>query len=109
MINLTMEDQIAGMNWCDVRLGGISWIEDGRDIVLSLLVPPTDREIRLVCRWARGLRIALEFKMDTMGGSLSWDGEVKRGADGTWDLRFDFAETGSLSLVCEGLEIFEFP
>ena len=95
---------VAQTNWCDLSLCSISWVEMGRDVVLSFLVPPSDGEMRLVCRWVRGMRIALEFESNTGGYALSWDAEVKRAEDGAWNIMFDFAEAGSLSLTCQELE-----
>ncbi|PRQ02642.1 hypothetical protein ENSA7_54710 [Enhygromyxa salina] len=104
----TTDEEVAQMNWGDISLTGISWIEEGRDIVLHLLVPPTDRRLNVVCRWARKLRIELEFDVNS-GYALSWDGEVKRGADGDWEVDLDFAGAGGVSLVCQDLDFRESP
>lgn len=101
----TSDEQVAQVSWCDLYLSSISWIESGRDVVLDFLVPPTDRKLGLTCRWARGARIELEVGSNTGGRVLSWDAEVKRNADGDWELVFDFAKAGQISLVCNDLEI----
>ena len=98
-------EQAAQMNWCDVSLCGISWVEDGRDVVLNLLMPPSDDAVQLTCRWVRGLQTSLAFERDTAGYPLSWDGSVKRVEDGAWKVKFDFASAGGLSLVCQSIEI----
>jgi hypothetical protein len=100
----SVDQQIAQLSKCDVSLCGVAWIEDGRDVVLRLLLPPADRETKLVCRWARELRIDLQFESNTGGYPLSWDGEIGRREDGSWTIAFDFAGHGSLSLVCDELE-----
>ncbi len=101
----TSDEQVAQMNWCDLSLYGVSWIENGRDVVLNFHIPFSDRKLSLTCQWARGLRIALEFKSDSGGHALSWNAEVKRNADGDWRLSFDFGGVGQISLVCNDLEI----
>lgn len=78
-------DQAAEMNWCDVSLCGISWVEDGRNVVLDLLMPPSDDTVQLTCRWVRGFQASLAFERDTAGYPLSWDGSVKRAEDGAWE------------------------
>lgn len=109
MNNLTTDEQAAQMNWCDVSLSGISWVEDGRDIVLHLLLPPSDRKLDLVCRWARKLRVTLGFEDNIGGYALSWDAQVKRGDDGAWEVALDFAGAGDVSLICQELEFLESP
>lgn len=104
MMNNISDEQIAQMNWCDIRLSGVSWIENGRHVVLNFLIPPIDRKLRLTCRWTRGLRITLEFESGTIGYALSLDGEVKRNADGALGVELDFADAGQISLVCDDLE-----
>lgn len=93
------------MNWCDVSLRAIDWIEDGRDIVLHFLVPPADTAVTLTCRWVHGLQTTLAFPEKTAGYPLSWEGSVRSREDGTWDVSFDFASTGGLSLVCQQVEV----
>lgn len=96
---------IAAMHWCDVYLSGISWSEDGRDLVLDFLMPPARRKLRLTCRWARGLRVTLDFSPDTMGFALSWDGQITRQEDGSRGVALDFGSAGQLSLVCDEVEL----
>lgn len=102
-----VDEEVAQLNWCDVSLCRISWVEDGRDVVLDLLMPPSDRRLQLICRWVRGLQTNLEFQEDTAGYPLSWDGNVSRRDDGAWDVKFDFASTGRLSLVCQDIEVHQ--
>ena len=105
MMNYT-DEQVAQVKWCDISLCGISWIEDGRDVVLNFLLPQSDRSLRLTCQWVRGLKATLEFGSNTGGYALSWDGEVKRNDDGAWSMAFDFASAGQISLTCQDLEFF---
>lgn len=105
MMSNTSDQQVAQVNWCDLVLHGVSWIENGRDVVLNFRVPFSDRKLGLTCQWARGLRISLEFKGDSGGCALSWNAEVKRNTDGDWHLSFDFGAAGQISLVCNELEI----
>lgn len=98
-------DEVARMSWCDVSLSAITWIEDGRDIILQLLAPSSGDVLTLTCRWVRGLRTSLVFDEDTAGHPLSWEGSVKPRDDGAWDVDFDFASTGRLSLVCQDVEL----
>jgi len=100
----TTDDELAQMDWCDVSLCGISWVENGRDLVLELLLPPSDSALRLTCRWVRGLQTNLEFAKDTAGYPLTWEGNVRRRDDGAWSIEFDFASTGNLALVCQDIE-----
>ena len=104
MAKLTIDEQNAQMNWCDLSLCSVSWIEEGRDVVLCFLIPPSDREIRLACRWVSGLRVALAFESNLGGYPLSWDAELKRAEGEGWSILFDFADAGSLSLTCQELE-----
>lgn len=103
----TIDERVARLNLCDLSLRDISWIEDGRDVVLTFLAPPNDAELRFVCRWARGFRATIELDPDSGGFALSWDGELSRAEDGSWNVAFDFAGAGRLSLGCQELEIAE--
>ena len=109
MNELTIDERVAQTNWSDVSLSGISWIEDGRDLVLHLLMPPSDKKLDLVCHWVRGLRVSLEFAENTGGYGLSWDAEVRRSGDQAWEVAFDFASTGGVSLVCHEIEFHDLP
>lgn len=109
MMEKQPDEQVAQMNWSDVSLAGISWVEEGRDVVLHLLLPPSDKKLNLVCRWARKLRVTLEFDDNTGGYALSWEAEVKRREDQAWEVAFDFAGAGSVSLVCQELEFLGSP
>ncbi len=104
----TGDADLANQPWNDVRLLGVEWLESGRDLVLRLRLPLwKDRpahEARLVCRWARELKLALEFAPDHGGAPLSWEGEVRRIGDGEWSVAFDFASKGDLSLRCTEVE-----
>lgn len=100
-----LDEQVAPMHWCDISLCGFAWVEDGRDIVLDLLVPPTARKLRLTCRWATELQTKLELGPNTGGYPLSWDAEIRRRPDGSWAVALDFAGAGHLSLVCADLEL----
>jgi len=104
MKKITQDEQVAQMNWSDVSLAGISWVEEGRDVILHLLLPPSATNLDLVCRWARKLRVALEFEENTGGYAMSWDAEVKRRDDQAWEVAFDFPGEGGVSLVCQELE-----
>ena len=107
MKDLTIEDQIARMSKSDLSLCGIAWINEGRDIVLSLLLPPLDRKVRLVCRWASDLKVLLDFPVDAGSYPLSWDAELSRQENGCWNIMFDFASKGSISLTCTELLLEE--
>ena len=109
MSNSATDERLARMNWSDVSLVGMTWVEEGRDVVLHLLVPPSDQRLDLACRWARSLRVTLEFEEDTGGYALSWDGDVKRRDDGAWKVALDFAGAGKVSLVCQELAFLELP
>ncbi len=101
----TIDEAIAKMNWSDVSLAGMEWIEEGRDVVLHLLLPPSDRKVDLVCRWARNLVASLEFEEGTGGYALSWNAVIQRADDGSWKVAFDFAGTGEVSLTCQELKL----
>jgi hypothetical protein len=105
MNKLMTEEQAAQMNWCDISLVGISWVENGRDVILQLILPSSGSEVDLVCRWAQRLHVALEFGDNSGGSPLSWDAAVKRRDDHAWEIAFDFAGDGSVSLVCQELAL----
>jgi hypothetical protein len=91
-------------HWCDVYLEGITWAESGRDVVIRVRRRTT---IEIVCRWAEATEIRLEIKPGIGGSPLSWDGEIARLPDGRISVRFDFASTGELRLVCSEIDVSE--
>ncbi len=105
MTLLAADEGVAQLDWTDVSLIGISWVEKGRDVVLHLRMPRSGRELDLVCRWTRGLRVSLEFADNTGGYALAWDAALKRGDDQAWSVDFDFPGEGRVSLVCQELEV----
>lgn len=82
----------------DMRLWGIRWESDGRDLILTVeLSNGTRAELR--CTWATNVRIDLA-KGQKGGPAMTWEGSIVQGSDGTHDVTFDFAADGKLSLKC---------
>ncbi|MCA9696177.1 MAG: hypothetical protein KC431_01545 [Myxococcales bacterium] len=54
-------------------------------------------------------RVEPQLLLYTGGYALSWDGEAKRGDDGSWKVAFDFAGVGKVSLICQELKLLEAP
>lgn len=104
MPNFMTEDEVAQINWCDVSLCEILWINEGRDVVVGLLFPPSDRKTQVAFRWARGLRMSIEISADVGGYPMTWNAQVTR-EDRAWSVAFDFADEGHLSFVCQDLEM----
>ena len=106
------EQIIRNTPWGDVELHGVSWAQDGRDIILHLRLPgreTTARDRSLACRWAHGLAMQLTFPQGRGGFPLTWDAAFTRLADGTLAVRFDFADSGELRLTCNELEFLGGP
>lgn len=104
-MKLITDELARQIDWTDLSLTHFSWIEGGRDLVLGFLVPPSDRHMRVICRWARGLKIGLEFESSTIGYALSWNATILRTAHDAWSIDFDFADVGSLSVICQEIEL----
>jgi hypothetical protein len=86
----------------DMRLWGIRWESDGRDVVLAVeLGNGTRAELR--CTWATNVRIDVA-KGQKGGPAMTWEGSILKCTDGTNDVSFDFAGDGKLSLKCN--EVF---
>jgi hypothetical protein len=91
-----------------VTLLGLSWEENGRDVVLRVLLPganaSADRERLIVLRWASDLAVKLE---GGGGPPLTWETRFEREATGRWAVVFDFASAGELQLSCAEIEVIK--
>lgn len=107
MTRLSVDEILEATSWSDVRLRSISWIENGRDVVLRVGLAGTerDRDRLLVCRWVHGLVVDLTFAEGHGGYPLTWDSTFTRGPDGTWSVRLDFAHAGEVRLKCNEIEV----
>lgn len=109
MSDSTIEKALAEVSWCDLQLLGFAWIEDGRDLQLSLLHagsgPYSSRTRSLICRWTSNLRVDLAYTESMGGYPLSWDVEFERTSQGGWKVFFDFAGTGGISFRCSELRL----
>ena len=92
-------DAVKKISFCDMRLGGIRWDSDGRDVVLAVELGSGTR-VELRCTWATNVRIDLA-KGKNGGPAMTWDGSIVQCADGTHEMTFDFAADGELSLKCD--------
>jgi hypothetical protein len=84
--------------FCDVRLWGVRWESDGRDVILALELGNMTR-VDLRCTWATNVHIDIA-RRGKGGPALSWEGSITMASDGTYDVSFDFASDGELSLRC---------
>jgi hypothetical protein len=104
-----VERQIADIPWCDVELRGIAWVENGRDLVLSLRLPPSEPEARrerlLRASWVRSFCMDLSFAETSGGCPVTWDVTIERTMPNEWSVRFDFGRVGELSFRCVELEL----
>lgn len=110
----TLTDHIfSESNWCDVTLLGLRWIEDGRDLELTLDVPVWKHERRvrtMCCRWAHEVHIDLSFDRKVgdipVGGCpFTWDVTAERTPNGGWSMLFDFASVGEIRFKCSEIEL----
>lgn len=94
---------LKAIGFCDMRLWAVRWEADGRDVVLAVeLGDGTRAELR--CTWATEL--VLEIGKGSQGGPpLSWDGSIVATPDGRYDVSFDFASDGDLSLQCSEVAV----
>jgi hypothetical protein len=107
----SVEQQLAEITWCDVELRGISWADEGRDLILALRLPPSKRnELRervLIAHWATQFTARLSFAERTGGYLLTWDAAFDRDSSGQWAVSFDFGSAGELSFRCSGFELVD--
>ena len=99
------DENITKLAWEDVSLRGISWIEEGRDMALHVLLPPNDRSATLYCRWARSVSLGLRLPPDAMGYALTTSGSVVLVDADTWRVSLGFGSAGELSLECSSVEL----
>jgi hypothetical protein len=104
MSTVTKED-IAKLPACDVSLAGIEWRHD-MALVLSLVLPDK-RRAHLTAKFARHLRVSLEFDERSGGYPLSWDTTYSELPDGEWHVLMDFAHAGAVEFDCSELH-FEY-
>jgi hypothetical protein len=94
-----------------VELRGISWADEGRDLVLALRLSPSERnESRdrlLVAHWVTEFTARLSLAEKTGGYLLTWDVAFDCDSTGEWEIRFDFASAGELSFRCSGVELVD--
>lgn len=102
MTKLTGID-VSNSSWCDANLTGISWGNDGRDLILTW-----DRSNKpigtLTCTWAHALKVDITMGVNEGGYPLTWDAEITQVSKSEWSLIFDFASQGIIKLKCT--EIF---
>jgi len=108
-----IEQQLADTPWCDVELRGVEWIDEGRGVVLTLRLPPSESEKQrdrvLRARWVTELTTTLSFAKRTCGHPLTWDVEFERDSTGEWLVRFDFGSVGELGFRCGDIELLSAP
>ena len=107
------EQQLADGPWCDVELRGISWVEEGRDLALTLRFPPSasaERRDKLMrAHWVTELTATLSLAKKTGGYPLTWDVEFEQSLTDEWLVRFDFGGVGELRFRCTSFELFPCP
>ena len=91
-------DALTKIGFSDMRLWGLRWEADGRDLVLAVeLGDGTQAEV--CCAWATNLRINIT-KGERGGPPMTWEGAIKSSSDGRHHVTFDFAGEGEVSLEC---------
>lgn len=86
----------------DVILQSIEWINDGRDIELTVSIPPPQSPLyRLRFHWVTRLRMTIDNAQ--CGGLLmTFDNEYARFQDG-WFVNYNFASAGEISFNCNDI------
>ena len=107
---MSTEDAIKDTPWGDVSLLAFSWAEDGRDVVLRVVLPgpgpDRGRQSLIVLRWAGDVVVRLE---GGAGPPLTWDTTFQRGKDGRWAVVLDFASHGEIRVTCAEIEVVRLP
>jgi hypothetical protein len=103
MVDVVDLEALQKIGFCDVNLWGFRWDVERPDVILSLGLADGTR-VELRCMSARDVHIVLNKRNRNAGPALSWDGAVSAAEDGTYELAFDFAGDGALSLKCDALE-----
>jgi hypothetical protein len=98
MRELTAEEIVA-LDWGDAHLSQVRWEDDGRDLVLVLHRSEGD-QAELRCTWAEDFKLALATAPAQGGMALTCAGSVERLPDGRHRVLLDFANAGSLSVIC---------
>lgn len=82
----------------DAKLMAITWLSDGRDLQLDLLLS-NHRCATLTCTWASGVRVDLSYEARGGGLALSWECRFERYGS-SWHMVFEFPPNGSIALQC---------
>lgn len=109
-VNKEIEQLIAGISWCDAKLCSVSWLENGRDLLLKLLTPRqlpsgAQEEVQLLCRWVSKLEVKITFGSLEGGHPMTWDVLFQTAQNGGILIELDLASQGSISFECTELEM----
>lgn len=101
-------DEVMSAGLGDYRLKSMSWLRGGLDVRIDLLQPTSeDGGIFLLCSWATGIQVRLEFD-EHAGYPLVWSSVVQRDERSScYRVRLDFAgaPTGFVDVVCRLVEV----
>ncbi len=98
------EKEISSYSWCDAIIDGITWENDGRDLVLKWKRDGKNIGV-LTCTWAHTIFINLKTGNNSSGGTLlTWDASFTQTQNKEWRVMFDFASQGEINFECH--EIF---
>jgi hypothetical protein len=104
---------VTKVDWGDVELRSLAWIEDGRDLAFHVRMPgsepPSDGDRVIVCRWAHGLVVNLTYRLGHGGFPFTWAATFTQGSDRVWSIEFDFAGEGEIHLKCNEVEVIDAP
>jgi hypothetical protein len=101
--------QVASLSWCDVALTGVTWSENGRDVILLLLPATPDREglelRKMICKWTSELKMEISLGRLTGRYPMTWNVTFDRDSQNGWRVHFDFASNGMMSFRCSEIDI----
>lgn len=92
----------------DYWLVGIAWLKEGEDIQVILLSPDRRRTVEVVCVWATGVKIDMDFGVYS-GAPLLFDAVFTKVEKDAWHVEFKFgaAPEGYMELSCNDLIVKE--
>src|SRR5690606_14942306 len=85
----------------DASLVGLSWGNDGKDLVLRL-DHAKGYEVQLMCNWVRGISASISFPSDQCSPPFLWEASISPISNG-FTVVLDFASQGHLRFDCQSL------
>ena len=103
MKKIKSDKDLKDIRTCDIELISMNWVNDGRDLELIFLANDVEKS-SFLCTWANNIKTHFTTNPNEVGCPFTWDITLKENDDNVFEVEFDFASKGNVSLCCNELK-----